>query len=73
MSGCVPGQRDDESPNLSPSLLSHGHQLVFNVSFLRCQEDVFNSAESHIVLDSGASAEHQGTGKTLSLRVRGGS
>lgn len=40
---------------------------MFNVSFLQRQEDVSNSAESHIVLDSKKkkSAERQGTGETL--------
>lgn len=55
MFGCVPGLQDDESRTLSLSLLSHSHQTVYNVSFLRCQELVSNSAESHIVLDSKAS------------------
>lgn len=38
--------------SLSLFLLSYSHQPVFNVSFLRCQEDVYNSYKSHIATDS---------------------
>lgn len=76
MFGCVPGQQNDESLNLSLSLflsvLSYSHHPVFNVSFLRCQKDVSNSAESHIVLEkSKASAERQGTSENTYSMCQG--
>lgn len=36
------------------------------------KKDVSNSTESHIALDSEVSAEHQGTGETLTLHVSHG-